>query len=97
MLRQRAREAIVTLKFAWEEKYREALLELSAEDLHQRIEAATEAIEQRAEQLSLTGQNSGEEQRAIDDAKRLLSVLARTECQEGGSTKPVSAQTELAS
>ena len=87
----------MTLKFAWEEKYREALLESSAEGLDERIEVASKAIDQRVEQLRHTGQDSGEEQRAIDDAKRVLRVLTRTECQPGCSTKSVSAQTELAS
>jgi hypothetical protein len=87
----------VTLKFAWEEKYWEALLEFSAEELHHRIDVATKAIEQRVEQLRHTGQGSGEEHRAIDDAKRVLRVMARTECHGGRSTKPVSAQSELAS
>jgi hypothetical protein len=81
---------LMTLKFAWEEKYREALLESGVEGLDKRVDAATNAIEQRVEQLGYTGQGS-------DDAKRVLRVLTRTECQPGRSTDPVSAQTELAS
>lgn len=87
----------MTLKFVWEEKYREALLESSVEGLDARIEVATKAIEQRAEQLRRSGQGFGEEHRAIDDAKRMLRVLDRTECQVGRSITPVSIQTELAS
>jgi len=74
-------EGGLNLKFGWEEKYREALLELSPEELQQRIDAARRAIEQRIEALGRTGESSGEEQRAIDDAMRALRVLARTECQ----------------
>jgi hypothetical protein len=86
----------VNLKFAWEEKYREALLESRVDELHQRIEVATKAIEQRVEQMRHIGEGSDEERRAIDDAKRVLRVLARTECQAGRSTKPLSAEGELA-
>jgi hypothetical protein len=86
----------VSLKFAWEEKYREALLESSVEGLHQRIEVATKAIEQRVGQLRHTGQGSDEERRAIDDAKRVLRVLARIEFQAGRSTKALSVEGELA-
>ena len=93
----RSTEGLVTLKFAWEKPYREALLEFSSEALHHRIQVATEAIEQRAEQLRQAEPSSGEEHRAIDDAKRALRVLARTECQAGQATGPVLARNEVAS
>jgi hypothetical protein len=92
-----AREAKVTSSFAREEKYREALLESTVDGLDERIKVATKAIEQRAEQLKPTSDGSGEEQRAIDDAKRVLRVLTRSKRRAGRSTKAALAQTELAS
>jgi predicted nucleic acid-binding Zn-ribbon protein len=87
----------VTLKFVWEEKYRGALLELSAEELQQRIDAARNAIEQRVEELERTGESSAEEQQAIDDAIRALRVLARTECQGGRPPEFVLSKSESVS
>jgi len=91
------REGIVTSRFAWEGKYREALLELGPEELQPRIDAARRAIEQRLEELGRTRENCGDEQRAIDDAMRVLRVLAKTECQVRSPVEPVMTRIESAS
>jgi hypothetical protein len=71
----------VTIKFVWQEKYTEALLELNREELPRRITVAEEAIYQRIEELRHSGMSSTEERCAIDDALRGLRVLARSESQ----------------
>jgi hypothetical protein len=85
------------MSFAWQEKYREALLALSPDELQRRIEAARKAIEQRVEERARTGDTSGEEQQAIDDAIRGLRVLARTECQTQNPERSVVSPGESAS
>jgi hypothetical protein len=93
-----AREAILTLKFGWEEKYREAILALSPEELQQKIFAARRAIEERiAELLRRSDESSGEEQRAIGDAMRALRVLDRSECQSQTALEYASVKSELPS
>ena len=70
----------MTLKFAWQEKYAAAMLELSREELPQRIDAAEKAIYQRVEELKDAGAGFAEELWAINDALRALRALAKTEC-----------------
>jgi hypothetical protein len=70
----------MTMKFAWQEKYTEALLELNREELPQRIKAAEKAIYQRIEELKNSAACSAEELWALNDALRGLRVLVQTEC-----------------
>jgi hypothetical protein len=77
----------VTNKFAWQEQYTEALLELSREELPRRIDAAEKAISQRIEELKFAGFSSTEERWAIDDALRGLRALIRSENQRQRSPK----------
>jgi len=65
----------------WEERYREALLELSPEELPRRMDVAEKAIQQRIEELERAGVGSSRERQAIEDALRGLRVLAKTERQ----------------
>jgi hypothetical protein len=74
------RGGIVITDPEWRQKYTEALLELRPEELPRRIEVALKAIEQRARKLEPKSDISAEEQRAIDDAVRMLRVLADKEC-----------------
>lgn len=78
-------------------KYREALLELSPEELPRRIDAAERAIHQRIEELGRTGDGSGEERQAMEDALRGLRVLARTEGQTQRAIESDLAGNEVAS
>ena len=70
----------VTINFAWQGKYTEALLELDREKLPLRIEIAEKAIFQRIEELKRNKVDSAEELWAINDALRGLQVLAKSEC-----------------
>lgn len=85
------------MNVTWQEKYREALLELSPEELPRRIEAAEKAIQQRIEDAERSGQLSSEEQRAIDDAVRGLRLLAKTECKAKQPQEPTLCGREEAS
>jgi hypothetical protein len=82
---------------AWQERYREALMELSPEELSRRIDAAEKAIHQRIEELRGAAAVSPEEQQAIDDALRGLRVLAKTECRVQRQPESGPAQDEVAS
>lgn len=86
----------MTIKFAWQEKYTEALLELSREELPRRIDAAEKAIYQRIEELKYPGFNSTEERCAIDDALRGLRALARSESVRQPSAKAGGPRNEVA-
>jgi hypothetical protein len=70
----------VTINFAWQGKYTEALLELDREKLPLRIEIAEKAIFQRIEELKQNKADSADELWAINDALRGLQVLAKSEC-----------------
>ncbi len=86
----------VTTKFVWQEKYAEALLELSQEELPRRIDAAEKAIYQRIEELKYAGVTVCEERCAIDDALRGLRVLAKSESRSHPLPKTGRAQDEVA-
>src|SRR5271163_3856968 len=78
-------ESRMTMNHSWEELYRAALLEVQAERLQERIEAAETNIRQRNEELQQQGVYASEEQMAMADALRALRVLAQSECQiQGG-------------
>jgi hypothetical protein len=77
----------VTIKFAWQEKYTEAMLEPSLQELPPRIAAAEKVIYQRIEELKSAGFSSTEERCAIDDALRGLRVLTRSASQPQSSPK----------
>jgi len=85
------------MNVTWQEKYREALLELRPEELPRRIEAAEKAIQQRIEDAERSGQLSSEEQRAIDDALRGMRLLAKTECKAKQTQEPRLCESEVAS
>jgi thymidylate synthase ThyX len=87
----------VTINFAWQGKYAEALLELNREELPRRIEAAEKAIYQRLEELKHAAATSAEELWAINDALRGLRVLAKTECPPQRSPEAGGPQTGVAS
>jgi hypothetical protein len=70
----------VNSKFAWQELYQSALLELRVEDLQQRIGIAETAIQQRIAELHMDGSSAEEERHALSDALRMLRFLAITEC-----------------
>jgi hypothetical protein len=70
----------VTINFAWQGKYTEALLELSREEMPGRIRAAEQAIYQRLDELKHGATASHEELWALSDALRGLRMLDRTEC-----------------
>jgi|HubBroStandDraft_1064217.scaffolds.fasta_scaffold16420_5 hypothetical protein len=73
------------MNHSWQKLYREALLEVQAERLQERIEAAETTIQQRNEELQQQGVYASEEQAAMADALRALRVLAQSECQiQGG-------------
>lgn len=84
----------MTIKFAWQEKYTEALLEISDEALPRRIDAAEKAIYRRIEELNHAGLGSVDERYAIDDALRGLRVLARSTGQTQRSLKSGGLQNE---
>ena len=86
----------MTVQFAWQEKYAEALLELNPELLAQRIVAAETAIYQRLEGLKHAGASSNEELWAISDALRGLRALAKRECPGQRSSQPPIPQGEVA-
>jgi hypothetical protein len=86
-----------TMNVMWQEKYREALLELRPEELPRRIEAAERAIQQRIEDEERSGPISSAEQQAIDDAFRGLRLLAKTECQTRRPHGPTLCESEVAS
>ena len=87
----------MTINFAWQEKYTEALLELNPEELPRRIGAAEKAIHERVEELKSSAAVSTEELWAINDALRGLRVLAKTECPTPRSPDPGTAQGQVAS
>ena len=87
----------MTINFAWQEKYTEALLELNPEELRRRIGAAEKAIYERVEELKSAAAVSTEELWAINDALRGLRVLAKTECPTRRSADPGTAQGQVAS
>jgi hypothetical protein len=93
----RNREAILTMNFAWQGKYTEAMLELNREELPRRIDAAEEAIYQRLEELEHAPKTFAEELWALSDALRGLRVLAKTECQAGRSPEAGRPQRQEAS
>jgi hypothetical protein len=70
----------VTINFAWQGKYTEALLELSREEMPGRIRAAEQAIYQRLDELKQGAAASDEELWAMSDALRGLRMLDKTEC-----------------
>jgi len=84
-------------RVAWQEKYKEAMLELNREELPGRIEAAEKAIYQRLEELKDAGASSAEELRAMNDALRGLRVLSKTECPPVGSKETNGLPREVAS
>jgi hypothetical protein len=86
----------LTEPFAWQERYREALLEFDRERLAQRIVAAETAIYQRVEELKHGGAGSNEELWAINDAIRGLRALAKTECPGLRSLQAPASQGEVA-
>ena len=85
----------MTLKFAWQEQYAAAMLELNREELPWQIDAAEKAIYQRVEELNKAGASSAEELGAMNDALRALRALAKTECP--GSAEPRIPQNGVAS
>lgn len=87
----------MTVQFAWQEKYAEALLELNGDWLAQRIAAAEAAIYQRLEELRHAPASSGEELGAISDALRGLRALAKSECDGQRSYQAPTLQGEEAS
>jgi hypothetical protein len=87
----------VTIRFTWQEKYTEAMLELNREELPRRIDAAEKAIYQRVQELKSAGATSAEELWAINDALRGLRVLAKTECSPQPSPQAGAPQSEVAS
>ena len=87
----------MTINFAWQEKYTEALLELNREELPRRIAAAEQAIYERVEELKSSAAVSTEELWAINDALRGLRVLAKTECPTQHSPEPGTGQRQVAS
>lgn len=64
---------------SWQAFYRSAVLELCPEFLLQRIEEAERAIHQRTAELRRGDSSSEEERQALDDALRMLRLMARTE------------------
>lgn len=86
----------MTTKFVWREKYAEALLELSPEELPRRIDAAEKAIYQRIEELKCAGITLCEERCAIDDALRGLRVLVRSESRSRPSPRTDGPRSEVA-
>jgi hypothetical protein len=78
----------VTMNQEWQERYREALVEINLEELPRRIEAARKAIYHRIEELRGADAVSPLEQQAIEDALRSLQVLAKTECRIQGKPGP---------
>jgi len=75
----------MTMKIAWQELYKAALLEVRPEELRQRIGDAEKAIQQRIAELRRNNSSSETESQALDDALRGLRVLANTECKPPGS------------
>ena len=69
-------------KQAWVELYREAILELDMGKLPERIAAASRAIEERVHALN-GSQDSRAEREALQDARRNLRLLQRSEGQAG--------------
>ena len=63
-------------RFEWQGPLREALLELDAEKLRQRVTEAETAIFERLQELSLS-QDSSDERRALVDATNTLRVLKK--------------------
>ena len=70
----------VTVNISWRDLYRAALLELSPEQLRERIEVAEKAIQHRMIELQQDDSGADGESRELDDALRGLRVLAVTEC-----------------
>jgi hypothetical protein len=87
----------MTMKFAWQEKYTEALLELDRSELPRRIDTAEKAIYQRVEELKQADASSAEELWAINDALRGLRALARSECPPRHSLESSAAHSEVGS
>jgi hypothetical protein len=63
-------------RFEWQGTLREALLELDAEKLRQKVTEAETAIFERLQELSLS-QDSSDERRALVDATNTLRVLKK--------------------
>ena len=64
---------------SWREAYQAALLEIRPEELRQRIDEAEGAIRQQMDDLRRSDSSSQEERQALDDALRMLRMLAATE------------------
>ncbi|HXM61742.1 MAG TPA: hypothetical protein VN950_12875 [Terriglobales bacterium] len=69
------------MNLSWHELYKAALLEVRAEQLQRRIDAAEKAIYERSEELKRAGTRASEEEAAMADALRALRVLTQNECQ----------------
>jgi len=70
----------MSIKFAWQEQYQAAMLELCPEELRRRIDDAEKAIHRRIAALQCDDAGFGEESRALQDALRSLRILANSEC-----------------
>jgi hypothetical protein len=81
---------------AWQELYKAALLELRAEELQLRINAAEQAIHERIAELKRSDIDPGEEQYAIADALRSLRILSETECKLQPSSEACVSRSEEA-
>jgi len=84
------------MNYAWQLPYREALVELHAERLAQKIKTAESAIQQRILQIRRDDRSNEEELQALYDALNGLRVLAKAECKTLELTPPPSSS-ELAS
>ncbi len=78
----------VTVNISWRDLYRAALLELSPEQLRERIEVAEKAIQHRMIELRQDDFSSDGESRELEDALRGLRVLTVTECKPPRLTAP---------
>jgi hypothetical protein len=87
----------VTANFAERERYMEAFVELSGDQLPQRIENADRAIHRRIEERQPRGGCFGEEQQARADRQRILGVRAQHKRQRQPPAEAGALYTEAAS
>jgi hypothetical protein len=68
----------MTARYAWQEPYFAAMLELDPGKVRQRITEAQEAIARRLEEVRDGGWESDEERNVLSDAQQNLRALIRT-------------------
>jgi len=65
----------IQTKYGWQEVYATALLETDWSKIEEKIQAADNGIRARLHEFSMNHGGTPEENRAIEDARRGLSVL----------------------